>query len=416
MPPRYAITELAPKYHKALVDWQKKNFSDYDFLIQNWHKYYNQDPFRLIAKVGEVPDVIEVGSRAGKPKFHKAHEMKGNMFFTSAAIIKAQASTEFGSIQQHRQTVDQAIDDETRFDILRIMAEELRHGYQMCWVMAHDDWTCGGTDLAKETIDELLAMETGKHVLDSFNIPFECFLDPIVYASVIDRVGKYQLTMQQVFAYQPMSASMKPMLQEESFHMASGVNPLKKIAAMAADEKGNFSIAEMQKHFNKWFARGLEMFGAETGGGTNVQYGFKSMANGEAASLYVNEVQEQVLDPINFEILKVRKQGQIDKQTAKQVADRVLKTREAVPGVRPDELLRLPDVRFLRKRGVHAWAMVTPEGDPVRTFEDFDRELARALPDRYLKTEDFKGYREELKANVAGAAGKGEAGGAGFRV
>jgi 1,2-phenylacetyl-CoA epoxidase catalytic subunit len=294
------------------------------------------------------------------------------------------------------------------------MAEELRHGYQMCWVFGHDDWSTGGTDIAKETIDELLSMETGKHVLDSFNIPFECFLDPIVYASVIDRVGKYQLTMQQVFSYKPMAASMKPMLQEESFHMASGVNPLKKIAAAAADEKGSFSIQEMQKHFNKWFARGLEMFGAETGGGTNVQYGFKSMQNGEAQSLYIREVQEQVIDPINFEILKVRKQGQIDKATAKETANRVLSRREAEPGIRPDELLRLPDPRFFRKRGVPAWSFTTFEGDTVRTLEDYERELARSLPDRYLKTKDYAAYQAELREHVTGRAG--DAGGAGFRV
>jgi 1,2-phenylacetyl-CoA epoxidase catalytic subunit len=416
MPPRWKITELPEKYHKAIVDWQKKNFTDYDFLIANWNKYYAQEPFRLIAKVAEVPEQIEVGSRKGRPKFTKAHQMKGNMFYTSAAIIKAQASTEFGSIQQHRDTVDQAIDDETRVDILRIMAEELRHGYQMCWVFAHDDWTIGGTDIAKETVEELLAMETGKHVLDSFNIPFQNFLDPITYASVIDRVGKYQLTMQQVFAYQPMSASMKPMLQEESFHMASGVNPLKKIAAMAADEKGQFSIPEMQKHFNKWFARGLEMFGAETGGSTNVEYGFKSMANGEAAALYIKEVQEQVIDPINYEIIRVRKPGQeIDKVEAKRLAEHVHRTREGVPGIKPEELLRLPDPQFFRKRGVHAWKMFTPEGDPVRTLEQYERELARALPEKYQHTQDFKTYVEELKANVTGAGGA-EAGGAGFRV
>jgi 1,2-phenylacetyl-CoA epoxidase catalytic subunit len=414
MPPRYQITELPKKFHQALVDWQEKNFKDYKFLIDNWHRYYRQDPFRLCAKVAEVPEQIEVGTRKGKPKFQKAHEMKGNMFFTSAAIIKAQASTEFGSIQQHRDTVDQAIDDETRFDILRIMAEELRHGYQMAWVFAHDDWTCGGADIAKETIDELLAMETGKHVLDSFNIPFECFLDPIVYASVIDRVGKYQLSMQKVFSYKPMAASMAPMLQEESFHMASGVNPLRKVAAMAADEKGNFSIQEIQKHFNKWLARGLEMFGAETGGSTNVQYGFKDKANAEAQAEYIKEVQESVIDPINLEILKVRKQGQVDKVEAKKIADRVLRTQEEEPGIRPDELIHLPDPRFLRRRGVHAWALVTPLGEPVRSLEEYERVCAKALPDRYLRTKDYASFVEGLREAVGGAAGKDT--GAGFRM
>ncbi len=414
MPPRWKITELPPKYHQAIVDWQRRHFKDYQILIDNWHRYYRQDPFRLVAKVADVSDVIEVGSRKGRPKFQRAHEMKGNMFYTCAAIIKAQGSTEFGSIQQHRDTVDQAIDDETRFDILRIMAEELRHGYQMCWVFAHDDWTIGGTDLAKETVEELLAMETGKHVLDSFNIPFQCFLDPIVYASMIDRVGKYQLTMQKVFAYKPMAASMPPMLQEESFHMASGVNPLKKIAAQAADEKGNFSIQDIQRHINKWFPRALEMFGSETGGTTNVQYGFKDKANAEAQAEYVREVQEVVIDPINFEILKVRKKGQIDREEAKKTAERILRTREGEPGVGPDDLVYLPDPRFLRRRGIHAWATVTPRGEPVKSVEEFERVCARELPDRYLATEDFRHYVESLRARASGAAEADT--GAGFRM
>lgn len=414
MPPRWKITELPKKYHQAIVDWQEKNFKDYRFLLENWHRYYRQDPFQLCVKVADVPDVIEVGSRKGKPKFEKAHQMKGNMFYTCAAIIKAQASTEFGSIQQHRDTVDQAIDDETRFDILRIMAEEMRHGYQMAWVLAHDDWTSGGTDIAQETIDELLAMETGKHVLDSFNIPFQCFLDPIVYASTIDRVGKYQLTMQKVFAYKPMAASMPPMLQEESFHMASGVNPLKKIAAMAADEKGDFSIQQIQQHVNKWFPRALEMFGSETGGTTNVQYGFKDKANREAADEYIREVQELVIDPLNFEILKVRKQGQVDKALAKEIAERVLRTQEEEAGIRPDELIYLPDRRFLRKRGENAWATVTPRGEPVKSREQYERELAKALPDRYLETDDMKAYWAGLDAHLAGTSA--EAAGLGFRA
>jgi hypothetical protein len=221
--------------------------------------------------------------------------------------------------------------------------------------------------------------------------------------------------MQRVFAYQPMAQSMGPMLQEESFHMASGVNPLKKIAAMAADEKGSFSLQEIQKHLNKWFARGLEMFGNETGGGTNVQYGFKSLENGEAQRQYIQEVQEQVVDPVNFEILKVRKKGDIDRKTAKETAERVLRTGEAEPGIRPDELLYLPDPQYLRRRGIHAWKLASPRGEIARSLEDFERELARTLPDRYRETEDYKSYVSELRTRVSGGPTAAEAG-AGFRV
>ena len=318
--------------------------------------------------------------------------MKGNMFFQSAAIIKAQASTEFGSIQQHRDTLDQAIDDETRFDMLRIMAEEWRHGYQMAWVMLHDDWTIGGNDLAKETIEELLAMKLGEHVLDSFNIPFHCFLDNVVYASIIDRVGKYQLSMQEVFAYKPMAQSMKPMLQEESFHMASGVNPLKKIATNAANGTGDFSIADIQHHFNKWLARGLEMFGNEEGGTTNVDYGFKSMTNGVAVRLYIDEVQRLVIDPINYAILKVRKVGQVDKKSAKEIADRIVTNREGEPGIEVDELLYLPSSRFFRRRGIYAWDLIDARGDEVRDMDEMERIYTRSLPARYTESADFKDH------------------------
>lgn len=410
----YATTVLPKRYHQALVDWQRTHFKDYDYLIEHWNEYYRQAPFELVAKVGKSPDHIEIGRRKGKEKFTKAHQMKGNMFYQSAAIIKAQASTEFGSIQQHRDTLDRAIDDETRFDVIRIMAEELRHGYQMAWVMAADDWSIGGTDLAKEMIEELLAMEMGTHVLDSFNIPFHCFLDNLIYASVIDRVGKYQLTMQQVFAYKPMAQSMGPMLQEESFHMATGVNPLKKIAAMAADEKGDFSIEDVQRHFNKWFARGLEMFGSEEGGTSNVDYGFKSMKNGEAQALYIQEVQDVVVDPINAAILKVRKQGQVDAKMAKEIADRVLINREAEPGIAPEELVHLPNPRYFRRRGVHAFSLVSPRGEDVKTVEDYERVLSQTLPPSYLETHDFQDYIVKLRAHHAGLAMPGEQGG--FRM
>jgi hypothetical protein len=50
----------------------------------------------------------------------------------------------------------------------------------------------------------------------------------------------------------------------------------------------------------------------------------------------------------------------------------------------------------------------------VRTLEDYRRELAKALPSRYLETEDFKTYEKELVLARGGTIGA-EAG-AGFRV
>src|SRR5437867_3457066 len=196
--------------------------------------------------------------------------MAGHMFYTARDIVSAQASTELGSIQQHRLTLEEAPTDQMKISVLRIMAEELRHAYQMFWVFDHDTtWRKPGhPDVAKETMDELLAMRLGNHVLDAFNIPFFNFLDNVVFATVIDLVGKYQLEMQKVFSYAPMARSMGPMLSEERYHIGSGRGFLKELAIGAANNSGRYSTEDIQKALNSWIPRGLEMFGNERGGET----------------------------------------------------------------------------------------------------------------------------------------------------
>ena len=50
----------------------------------------------------------------------------------------------------------------------------------------------------------------------------------------IDRVGKYQLTMQKVSAYKPYTESMPPTLKEDAVHLAAGVVPLRRWVEQAA--------------------------------------------------------------------------------------------------------------------------------------------------------------------------------------
>ena len=180
--------------------------------------------------------------------------------------------------------------------VLRIMAEELRHAYQMFWVLDQDpSWKKPGhPDVASDTMDELLEMHLGTHVLDAFNIPFHNFLDNIVFATVIDLVGKYQLEMQRVFSYAPMARSMGPMLSEEGFHIGSGRSFLRDLAVTATKHEGDWSIEDIQKTLNVWIPRGAEMFGNEHGGETAVAFGFKDRNNGTAQSEYINEVREVI--------------------------------------------------------------------------------------------------------------------------
>jgi benzoyl-CoA 2,3-epoxidase subunit B len=405
--PNYSTATIRPTYHNAIVSWQERNFPELKMLEKYWDKYFTgQTQFQLVAKIGELKsDVIEHGRLKGKRKFERAGEMKGNMFYTARDIIKAQCSTELGSIQQHRQTLEKATHDAARFSVLRIMAEELRHAYQMFWVLDHDSsWKKPGhSDVAAETIEELLSMELGSHVLDAFNIDFNDFLDNVVYATVIDLVGKYQLDMQKVFSYAPVARSMGPMFSEEGFHLGSGRKLLKEISIAGVKGEGDYSISDVQRAINQWYPRGLEMFGNELGGHTNIEFGFKDKPNGIAQNEYIAEVRS-VLDSINLSIVQTITDG-IDAQRAKELIEEVQKEGASKAGISPELLLSLPSTKFFRKRGPEEVAfqpfsfngeLLTDKGTKL-TPERYIGYLKSLLPEKFMQGREFLKYVDELR-------------------
>ena len=402
----YTTDTITPKYHEALVAWQKKNFPELEYLEKNWSKYYpTQTPYQLFAKIGKLnSETINYGRMAGQPRFEKAGEMVGNMFYTARDILRAQASTELGSIQQHRLTLEEAPTDQMKVSILRIMAEELRHAYQMFWVFDHDSsWRKPGhPDVAQETMDELLAMELGNHVLDAFNIPFYNFLDNVVFATTIDLVGKFQLEMQKVFSYAPMARSMSPMLSEEGYHIGSGRGFLKELSLGAMTGSGKYSINDIQKALNAWIPRGLEMFGNERGGETAVAFGFKDRNNGTAQSEYYGELRE-VLELINVEIARTKVKN-LTAPDARSLVREVQDTGETLQGVSVDDFLYVPDAKFFRKRGMEEIVympydvygnLLSDNGKPISS-ERYLAYLETVLPDYFIKTSEFGKYREAL--------------------
>jgi len=407
----YTTQTITPKYHEALVDWQRKNFPELDFLLKSWTKYYpTQTPYQLFAKIGKLgSDTINFGRMAGQQRFERAGDMVGNMFYTARDIIRAQASTELGSIQQHRLTLEEAPSDQMKVSVLRIMAEELRHGYQMFWVFDHDDsWRKPGhPDVAKETMDELLSMQLGNHVLDAFNIPFYNFLDNVVFATTIDLVGKYQLEMQKVFSYAPMARSMSPMLSEEGYHIGSGRGFLKELALGAASDQGRYSTADIQKALNAWIPRGLEMFGNERGGETAVAFGFKDRNNGTAQAEYYNDLRE-VLELINVEVTRL-KVSDISAPDARSLVREVQDTGETIKGVSPKDLLFVPDPKFFRKRGMEevvfmpydVYGNLIADNGKAVNGERYLAYLGTVLPDYFMKTNEFAKYREALLGREA---------------
>jgi len=396
-------TQIPKKYEDAIAHWVKHNFQDLPLLGKYWDKYFPQDDaFCLCAKLDlSTSHVQEVGEHKGQPKVEDPGELTEDAARHLLTIIRAQASTEFGSIQQHQVTIERSPSDQDKFWVLRVMAEELRHGYQMFHMLTSRNWEkhSGGVK-TEDMVEDVLTMETGTHVLEAFNLPYDSFVDNVVFSGVIDRVGKYQLTMQKVCAYRPFAQSMPPMLREEAFHLATGVVPMRRWLEAAAQGDAFITPEQIQQSLNKWIPRGLEMFGDERGGDTNLKLGFKDMKNREAQSKYWDEV-AKLLHDLNLRFLRARYPSK-SPETIERMLAALLRERSSADGTSYDEILKMPHREFFRRRGEPAFRMVSVEGDPIADVEEYIRHLARVLPQAYLASRDMAQYRDLIRKVAAG--------------
>lgn len=402
-------TYLPKKYHAAVERWRDTFLPDYDFLLESWDKHFPKEPrFKLCAyrELG-ICDHVECGEREGLPKATNPDELTPEQSRYLLGAIRAQASTEFGSIQQHRLTLARAQNEEEQVWILRMMAEELRHGYQMLHLLVDDDWSSMTEQSSANMVEDILSMQTGSHVLGSFNIDFDSFVDNVVFCALIDRVGKYQLAMQRISAYKPMAESMPKMLREEAFHLAAGVVPMRRWVTAAAEGEVFITTEMLQKALNKWLPRGLEMFGDERGGGSNVRMGLKPMKNAEAQEQYLAEV-GKLVDDLNMRYVRARlpnvraRLPKLSRAEAVDLIERLGKERTPRQGIAWEDLLHMPHPDFFRRRGVPAFAMTGFEGESFDDFDSYVQHLRRHLPESYLAGRDFKDYLDRLRSVAAG--------------
>jgi 1,2-phenylacetyl-CoA epoxidase catalytic subunit len=392
----YRKQEIAKPFHSAVLKWKDTFLPDYEYLLEHWEKFFPNDPkFELCAyrELGMCNE-IECGAMKGKPKFGRAAELVEEQGRHVLAAVRAQASTEFGSIQQHQLTLARAQNEEEQFWILRMMAEELRHGYQMLHVLLEDDWSAVSDATGAQMVEEILAMKTGSHILGAFNIDFDSFVDNVTFCALIDRVGKYQLAMQKVSAYKPMAESMPQMLREEAFHLLAGVVPLRRWMEAAARGSVYVTSEDVQRAINKWLPRGLEMFGDERGGGTNVKFGLKPMKNAEAQDQYYAEV-AKVVEGLNMRYVRARL-PELAPNEAQSTLEEILRERETVHGIRWDDLVHMPHKAFFRRRGVPAFELTGWQGERFEDVESYAAHLTDHLPDAYRASADFQHYLDTL--------------------
>jgi hypothetical protein len=176
--------------------------------------------------------------------------------------------------------------------------------------------------------------------------------------------------------------------------------PLRRWVVKAAEGSPMITMEVIQKHLNKWVPRGLEMFGDERGGGTNVKFGLKPMKNREAQDQYYHEVEKVVRD-LNLRYLRA-KLPHLDASTAPEALATLERERGSFEGVRFEELLRVPDKLFFRRRGEPAFEMVGRDGERYEGVDAYLAHLTKTLPDGYRATRDFQDFVASLRQVAAG--------------
>ena len=268
-----------------------------------------------------------------------------------------------------------------------------------------DDWTpVSGQIERADMVEEILSMRTGSHVLGAFNIDFDSFVDNIVFCALIDRVGKYQLAMQKV-------SRLPADGRDHAADAARGGVPPRRRRGAAAPLGGEggaratalITMEVIQKALNKWLPRGLEMFGDERGGGTNVQVRPQADEERRGAGPVLRR-RSRRWSATSTCATCARGCPDLDARRGRggcSTSSRPSAARSRAS--RCEDLLRLPHRDFFRRRGVPAFTH--GRASTARRFDDVERlpraPRARRCPTAYLASRDFRDYVETLRAGRA---------------
>ncbi|PYM09132.1 MAG: hypothetical protein DMD82_00920 [Candidatus Rokuibacteriota bacterium] len=313
--------------------------------------------YRFEALFGETHPEVEFGDFKGEHKWETVLEIPDQRIRDACEyLIAVQGDTEFASVEQQRQLYDTAPSDYDFRTLARVNREEMRHGYQMAYLLVHYFGDSGRREAQK--LLERRAFKRSR-LLGSFNEDVDNWIDFLVFTQFIDRDGKFQLKMLSRSAFSPLARSIPPMLKEESFHLGTGNDGIKRII-----RAGKVPIPLLQKYFNKWLATAYDLFGVDHSGSAQWSYVYglkarydeaenpapadRTQLNEHARGLFVAEVRALV-----------------------ESANRLIP--EGEPRV------TIPDVRFNRKIGGYAGQPWSVDGR-LLSPEEHARHLREVLP------------------------------------
>ena len=307
-------------------------------------------------------DVIEFGDYAGRAKWERALQVPHqSMRDALIAMITVQGDTEFASVEQQRHLLASAPTDYDRYAAARIMAEEQRHGWQMAYLLM----TYFGQQGRREA-QKLLERnaQDGDRLLGAFNRPMPHWLDFFCYTMFVDRDGKFQLGMLSTSAFKPLAASMGPMLKEESFHLGTGSNGLRRII-----KAGVIPLDMLQRYINKWVSTAHDLFGVDASSSAHWAYVW-----GVKGRWDERKKQDAGVE-VNKEVLNEEGRGHYHDEIVKEV--------EKLCGYLPEgaEKLYVPHENFNRDIGATKGSNFNVDGSPFEgNDEDWQAYLHEVMP------------------------------------
>ncbi len=371
-----SVEEMPIKFENWIDDfndWQKRIgfdsgwLGDYKFEIKfDWDSAGNS---------------IEFGDFKGLPKWNRSMQVpQQGIRDAIIQMIAVQGDTEFASVEQQNHLLDTAPTEYDRKSALRIMCEEQRHGWQMAYILVKYFGEQGTREASK--LLERNAQD-GSRLLESFNHPIPHWVDFFCFTQFIDRDGKYQLKMLSTSSFKPLAASMGPMLKEESFHLGTGANGLRRIV-----KKGTIPNSLLQKYINRWASTGLDLFGVDAS--TSAEWAYVYGVKGR----YDERESEQKAD-----------RKKLNEASRMLYYNEICSDMERISEVRGEDEpeLRIPDHKFNRSIGDYANKHYTVEGDEwdADTMGSYDEYLVSVLPsdesERMLEDlfkEEWIQYRE----------------------
>ena len=357
------------------------NFDDWVDIFNQWREdigYPTEligEDYHFETKLDDIEsNEIEFGHFAGRPKWEKLTDIPDQRIRDALAhLIEFQGDTEFASVEQQKNLLERAPSEFDLKNIIRINREEMRHGWQMSYVLV----THFG-DSGKRQSQRLLERRASENtrLLGSFNEPVRNWLDFFTYTSFIDRDGKYQLNMLSRSAFAPLGRSMLPMLQEEAYHLAQG-----NIGLMRIVKAGKIPFPIIQKYFNKWLSTAFDLFGQDESSSAHWAYlwGLKGR--------YDEHLYDEPAD--------MSKLNELSRSTFfKEVTALVDALNQKVPEDQPK--LRIPDDKFRRNIGQYAGMTYSLDGN-LLSQEDYAKHLKEVMPsnadDEYvINLEKEKGW------------------------